>query len=178
MFQIASSEREIFWRELRREIEPRLRGYLRRIRCDDLDDIENLIWDIWADLCDREPDVNLQGDAWTLILPFVRERCAAYVRRRRHEVCFSTRELDSIVDHAPVDEADAEQDIAIRTWLLTLLSQLPERQRVAITCRIQRGLPYRLVALEIGAPEATARVYVKRGLSTLRRLAKTTDPRT
>lgn len=72
----------------------------------------------------------------------------------------------------PVDRiASREEAERVRA----LLSGLPEKQRLAVTLRIEEGLSFREVGDVIGSSEGAARVNYHHGIKKLRRLLEESD---
>ncbi len=106
---------------------------------------------------------------WLLRIAMNSARSAARRRTRRREIS-----LD-VVTEAAVDEPDAAAlagDRADAGRALTQLAQLPEKQRLAVTLRIQQGLSYAEIASLIKCSEGAARVNYHLGVKRLRELMK------
>lgn len=69
----------------------------------------------------------------------------------------------------PTDETDRELLISARAALTQALTQLPERQRVALALRYVRDLTDREIAAAMGCRRGTVNALLSRGRSTLRR---------
>lgn len=84
-----------------------------------------------------------------------------------------TLPVDDIAEPASAspgpDELAATRDL--RERVADLLTQLPERQRLAVTLRHVVELSYAEIAVVLAVPEGTARSHVSRGLTALRALA-------
>jgi RNA polymerase sigma factor (sigma-70 family) len=73
----------------------------------------------------------------------------------------------------PEELASVSED---RRRLVSALSALPERPRVAIVLRHVIGLSYGEIAEAQGCPEGTAKAQVSRGIASLRQMLGSNDP--
>jgi RNA polymerase sigma factor (sigma-70 family) len=159
--QPSASFPEGFWRDLTARYDRRIRAYARTTHCRN-DEIDELVWDVWAEAVPLEAQLRTCREPWDILLPLVRRACADTVRRIRRE-----RSLGGDVAVAPSREAD---EISLRLRMDALLRKLPKQQRKAVDFRFRWGWPYWAVAAALGIAESTARVHVARGMRTLRRL--------
>jgi RNA polymerase sigma factor (sigma-70 family) len=170
MSQRGDESREEFWRALIAVLNPRLRAYLRRMRCNE-EDIEEIVWDIWEEVANSESSGESTDDQWVVVESILRRNCARRARQWRHERPLDPDEqIQMCHDETSLDLAD------LRTWANQLLGELPPQQRLAVDLRCRWGWPYWAVAAALDAAEPTARVHVARGLHQLRTLAQVRPP--
>ena len=114
-----------------------------------------------------------RGDAsfrtWLLRIALNAARTVA----RRH---FHRREvpLEVAVD-AACDERDAASVVAINdeaARIAKMLEKLPEKQRMAVTLRVNQGLSYQEIGTVLDCTEGAARVNYHLGVKRLRELSK------
>lgn len=114
-----------------------------------------------------------RGDAsfrtWLLRIAVNAARTIGRRRSRRREVS-----LEVVAEHpaagADVHERTATQQEAARA--LTMLEQLPEKQRMTVSLRIQQGLSYAEIGRALDCTEGAARVNYHLGIKRLRELMK------
>jgi RNA polymerase sigma-70 factor (ECF subfamily) len=120
---------------------------------------------------EHEPDADQRALRWTLR---VATNVCLQLLRRQHRA----RARDQRAGAALPQATDGEQAAALAgaeevALLRRELAGLPEGVRYAIVSRHLAGLPFADIAVDLGIPEATARVHVHRGLLRLRdRLAR------
>jgi len=165
-------ERERFWDQLVSTTDRRLRGYVRRCRCDE-DVLEEIVQEVWARAVEREIEICASQGAWPTIHDIARQVCRAHVRARRHQQQIA-RHVGAV--SAPTPDSDSS-DSEARQWTAVqrAMSVLSEKQRQAVDFRYRWRWPYWAVAAAIDASEETARVHTSRGLRKLQRLLMTTD---
>ena len=76
---------------------------------------------------------------------------------------------------APGDERDAASVVALNdeaARISRLLEKLPEKQRMAVTLRVQQGLSYQEIGVALDCTEGAARVNYHLGVKRLRELLK------
>ncbi len=83
----------------------------------------------------------------------------------------------AIADHASERPFRAVEEREEAGLARRAMDQLPERMRLAVTLRVVDELEYDEVAARLGAPVATARTWVSRGLKQLRRILEVPDGR-
>jgi RNA polymerase sigma-70 factor (ECF subfamily) len=84
-----------------------------------------------------------------------------YRRTKRRGVAVPVEDADGLFTHAEDAAADAKRDVA------TLLGQLPEKQRIAITLVKLEGRSIREAAQETGHSESDIKISIHRGLKKL-----------
>jgi RNA polymerase sigma-70 factor (ECF subfamily) len=110
-----------------------------------------------------------RGDArfrtWLLSIVVNEARGALRSRGRRRESALDA--VGPIADGAAaVDEVVVVREEAARAR--TMLGSLPEKQRIAVTLRIDEGLSFREIGELIGSSEGAARVNYHHGIRRLR----------
>jgi RNA polymerase sigma factor (sigma-70 family) len=105
-------------------------------------------------------------DAWVQKIAVRRTMRALRTQKNRQTVPLA---LAMEVADLPANETDRELAIAARGALMQALTQLPERQRVALALRYVRDLTDREIADAMGCRRGTVNALLSRGRSTLRR---------
>lgn len=114
-----------------------------------------------------------RGDAsfrtWLLTIAANEARGALRKRKRRRE--------SSLDDAGPVadPETDPSEEAVMRTEAARAreaLAQLPEKQRLSVSLRVEDGLSYREIGAVIGSSEGAARVNYFHGIRRLRELMR------
>ena len=122
---------------------------------------------------ERIAELRLRPWLLTIVLNVARNEARAAGRRPAH-VALQTWAEPSHDGEGPEDHASRHDGQA---RLGDLLTELPERQRVAVVLRHVVGLPYVEMADVMGCPEGTAKSHVSRGLQRLRsRLTEEVQP--
>ncbi|MGQ0813954.1 MAG: RNA polymerase sigma factor [Gemmatimonadota bacterium] len=114
-----------------------------------------------------------RGDAsfrtWLIRIAVNAARTVGRRATRRGEV-----PLDRVSEHA-ADAGDAATLVAARddaARATVMLNQLPHKQRLAVTLRVQQGLSYREIGVVLDCTEGAARVNYHLGVKRLRELMK------
>jgi RNA polymerase sigma-70 factor, ECF subfamily len=114
-----------------------------------------------------------RGDAsfrtWLLRIALNAARTLARRQYQRREVA-----LEAAAD-VRASDASAASDVVVKDEAdraNRLLAQLPEKQRMAVTLRINQGLSYQEIGSVLGCTEGAARVNYHLGVKRLRELAK------
>lgn len=160
--------RDTFWRDLISRFNPRLRAYCRSL-CPSDDQIEELLWDIWAEAAAHEPALAAASDQWPVLHVIARRVCAMQAKVGRRE-CPLNHDVPTEAEDDSRDAVDNQR--LLRAWIDHLLDELPQQQRAAVDYRYRWNWPYWAVAAALDVEEPTARVHVTRGLRRLRTLAK------
>lgn len=167
MKTLSGLERETFWRDLIARYSHRLRAYIRRAHCDDAAD--DILWDVWQVATERESELILSTDCWSILHEIVKTVIHVWKRSERRE-----RPLEPELMR-PEEPVDNPEDVRARDelieWTLAALGDLTDKQRMAVDYRFRWNWPYRIVAAAIDASEPTTRVHVMRGLARLRLMA-------
>jgi RNA polymerase sigma-70 factor (ECF subfamily) len=89
---------------------------------------------------------------------------------------FQRREIPlDVVQETATDEADAANVVAINdeaARIRQVLERLPEKQRMAVTLRVNQGLSYQEIGQVLDCSEGAARVNYHLGVKRLRELMK------
>lgn len=116
---------------------------------------------------------SFRGDAsfrtWLMRIALNAARSIARKQVHRREV-----PLEHVLEHAS-DEPNVANTIAINDEAdraAQLLAQLPEKQRMAVTLRINQGLSYSEIGALLDCTEGAARVNYHLGVKRLRELVK------
>ena len=114
-----------------------------------------------------------RGDAtfrtWLLRIALNAARSVARRQYQRREVA-----LD-VVQETPAEERDAANVVAMRdeaARVARLLERLPEKQRMAVSLRVNQGLSYQEIGVVLDCTEGAARVNYHLGVKRLRELLK------
>ena len=114
-----------------------------------------------------------RGDAsfrtWLLRIALNAARTLARRQHHRREVA-----LEAAADVSSND-ANAASDVVLKDEAeraRRLLAQLPEKQRMAVTLRVNQGLSYQEIGSVLNCTEGAARVNYHLGVKRLRELAK------
>lgn len=114
-----------------------------------------------------------RGDAsfrtWIMRIAMNSARSVARRSTRRREVSLEVV-AESAADGTDVAIQAARHDEASRA--LALLEKLPDKQRMAVTLRVQQGLSYQEISAVIGCAEGAARVNYHLGVKRLREMMK------
>lgn len=94
--------------------------------------------------------------------------CARMVRRGEHRAQRRGRDVRAASSASLVAPSDP-QDQPERRLVLTAVDALPERERAALLLRVVSELPYEAVAQELSCPIGSAKTWVHRALTRLRR---------
>lgn len=105
-------------------------------------------------------------DAWVQKIAVRRTMRALRAQKGRATVPLALA-LD--ICELPANETDRELMISARAALTQALTQLPERQRVALALRYGRDLNDREIAAAMGCRRGTVNALLSRGRSSLRR---------
>lgn len=114
---------------------------------------------------------SFRGDASlrTWILRIALNAARTMARRRHHRREVSLDAAENVAEHKnDVANDVAMKDEAERAW--RLLKQLPEKQRMAVTLRVNQGLSYREIGSVLDCTEGAARVNYHLGVKRLREL--------
>ncbi len=106
---------------------------------------------------------------WLLRIAVNAARTVGRRQFRRREVALE------LAMEAPTSESDSAALVVLRAEAArcaTLLAQLPEKQRLAVTLRVEQGLSYQEIATILGSTEGAARVNYHLGIKRLRELTK------
>jgi RNA polymerase sigma factor (sigma-70 family) len=151
-----------------RPIEPRMMRAVWRILRDpdDADDafgqaLEN-IWRRWPKIR-RHP--NPPALIMTICVHAAYDHLRKRIRRAGHEVSNLEPERHLCTDPAPDQLAVAGET---RAMIYDAISQLPTRQRIAVSLRLLADLSYDAIAQALGCSEVTARTHTMRALHRLR----------
>ncbi len=119
----------------------------------------------------HEPDADQRALRWTMR---VTTNVCLQLLRRQHRARARDQRAGALLPQAiDGDQAAALASTEEVALLRRELADLPEGMRYAIVSRHLTGLPFADIAVDLGIPEATARVHVHRGLLRLRdRLAR------
>lgn len=156
--------RELFWADLIRRFEGRLRAYARRTRCSSGEE-EEIAWDVWQLAAQHEDLITNCQNQWPLLRGFLRQVCAERLRVWRNESATVRGAIGGL--RGPGDHA-ITRDVE---WLDGAMQSLPKQQRLAVDFRYRWSWPYWAVAAALECEEATARVHVFKGLQKLREIA-------
>jgi RNA polymerase sigma-70 factor (ECF subfamily) len=116
----------------------------------------------------------LQLRPWlvTIVLNLVRNEARASSRRPTHVALVGGGGGGGAGE--PADGAESPEEQVQRhdgqARLGRMLTELPDKQRVAVVLRHVVGLPYAELAMVMGCPEGTAKSHVARGVQRLRAL--------
>jgi RNA polymerase sigma-70 factor (ECF subfamily) len=114
-----------------------------------------------------------RGDAsfrtWIMRIAMNSARSVARRRTRRREVSLEVV-AESVDDGTDVATQAVRHDEAARA--LELLAKLPEKQRMAVTLRVQQGLSYQEIGAVLDCAEGAARVNYHLGVKRLREMMK------
>ncbi len=106
---------------------------------------------------------------WLLRIAVNSAHSAGRRSTRRREIRLDAAH-ESIADER--DEADAVVQRSEASRVAGLLEQLPEKQRLAVTLRVQQGLSYREIGQVLDCSEGAARVNYHLGVKRLKELAQ------
>lgn len=104
---------------------------------------------------------------WLLTITANEARGALRKRGRRRETALEDAEEIRSEEGGPAHEAMVKQE-AVRAR--RMLEQLPEKQRLSVTLRIEEGLSFKEIGDVIGSSEGAARVNYFHGIRRLREL--------
>lgn len=152
----------------------RLRAYARHTRCSE-DEVEEILWDVWALAADSESSFVHVSDAWPLLKALVQPVCAARVRNWRREVRADPLGSMSDLSHAGL-AAQLAMQAAWDSWWDGAWKCLGRQERLAVDFRFRWGWDYPYIAAGLEVNESTARSYVARGLARLRNYAEEFPP--
>ncbi|MEJ2215240.1 MAG: RNA polymerase sigma factor [Gemmatimonadota bacterium] len=114
-----------------------------------------------------------RGDAsfrtWLLHIALNTARSALRRRGRRHEATLTT--MPDVAGDGPDPEETTLRTLESQR-VQTLLAELPEKQRLAVTMRVYQGLSHREIAEVTGSTEGAVRVNYHLGIKRLKELVQ------
>lgn len=157
--------REVWWRELVRRYDPRMRAYARRAQFRGLE-VDEIAADVCAMAVEHEGDLRSAGEPWDVLVQDLRQVCAERMRIRRHEIAWS----DAAGPPAPTsDERDSSQFEQVWAQVERALAGLPRRQRDIMRWRYWHDWSYERIAAKLGIRAATVRWHHAEGMKELRK---------
>jgi RNA polymerase sigma-70 factor (ECF subfamily) len=112
-----------------------------------------------------------RGDAsfktWLLTIAANEAKGLLRKRSRRKETSLEVAAPVASPDKSPEETVQADQE---KKKVMSILEQLPEKQRLAVTLRIFEGMSFKEVGAAIGSSEGSARVNYHHGIRRLREM--------
>jgi RNA polymerase sigma factor (sigma-70 family) len=157
--------RQAFWKDVLQRLAPRIRAYVAKTRCSD-DEVEEITFDVIAELVEREATFVLSDDLWRFTLPILRNCCSVAVRRWRREAHGGGDSLDLLESKPPEEREDYNSHL--RIWFREALAALSPQERLAIGHHILHNRGYHDIAAAMETSEGNVRRHVSGGLKRLR----------
>jgi len=123
-------------------------------------DAEDAVQDALLAAYERSAQLRDSEKWWPWVCRIVVQRCRLMGRRaslrRRHELAFA----DLVPTH---ESARSSGSADLKTLVITLLDELPRRQREVLVLRHLQGMTFEEVAVALELAPETARVHAQRG---------------
>jgi RNA polymerase sigma-70 factor (ECF subfamily) len=139
---------------------------LLRSEADAEDTVQETVIDLWQ----RRNELEHVRDLRAYAMQSLKNRCISFLRKS-HDIATDRIELfDSVDDDAIREEVALTEERAAR--LDTMMAQLPERQREAVTMRYIEGVSHEEMQRRLGMSSTNVYATLSRAMSTLKSMIK------
>lgn len=133
-------------------------------------DAEDTVQDTVIDLWQRRNELQHVRDLRAYAMQSLKNRCISFLRKSRDIATDRIEFLDTIDDDAIREEVALTEERAAR--LDTMMDQLPERQREAVTMRYIEGVSHEEMQRRLGMSSTNVYATLSRAMSTLKSMIK------
>ena len=139
---------------------------LLRSEADAEDTVQETVIDLWQ----RRNELQHVRDLRAYAMQSLKNRCISFLRKSRDIATDRIELLDSVDDDAIREEVALTEERAAR--LDTMMAQLPERQREAVTMRYIEGVSHEEMQRRLGMSSTNVYATLSRAMSTLKSMIK------
>lgn len=139
---------------------------LLRSEADAEDTVQETVIDLWQ----RRNELEHVRDLRAYAMQSLKNRCISFLRKSRDIATDRIELLDTVDDDAIREEVALTEERAAR--LDTIMSQLPERQREAVTMRYIEGVSHEEMQRRLGMSSTNVYATLSRAMSALKSMIK------
>ena len=139
---------------------------LLRSEADAEDTVQETVIDLWQ----RRNELEHVRDLRAYAMQSLKNRCISFLRKSRDIATDRIELLDTVDDDAIREEVALTEERAAR--LDTMMAQLPERQREAVTMRYIEGVSHEEMQRRLGMSSTNVYATLSRAMSTLKSMIK------
>ncbi len=139
---------------------------LLRSEADAEDTVQETVIDLWQ----RRNELEHVRDLRAYAMQSLKNRCISFLRKSRDIATDRIELLDAVDDDAIREEVALTEERAAR--LDTMMAQLPERQREAVTMRYIEGVSHEEMQRRLGMSSTNVYATLSRAMSTLKSMIK------
>ena len=139
---------------------------LLRSEADAEDAVQEAIIDLWQ----RRNELDHVRDLRAYAMQSLKNRCISFLRKSRDIATDKIELLDAVDDEAIREEVALTEERAAR--LDTMMAQLPERQREAVTMRYIEGVSHEEMQRRLGMTSTNVYATLSRAMNTLKSMIK------
>lgn len=139
---------------------------LLRSEADAEDTVQETVIDLWQ----RRNELQHVRDLRAYAMQSLKNRCISFLRKSRDIATDRIELLDAVDDDAIREEVALTEERAAR--LDTMMAQLPERQREAVTMRYIEGVSHEEMQRRLGMSSTNVYATLSRAMSTLKSMIK------
>ena len=133
-------------------------------------DAEDTVQETVIDLWQRRNELEHVRDLRAYAMQSLKNRCISFLRKSRDIATDRIEFLDAVDDDAIREEVALTEERAAR--LDTMMAQLPERQREAVTMRYIEGVSHEEMQRRLGMSSTNVYATLSRAMSTLKSMIK------
>jgi RNA polymerase sigma-70 factor (ECF subfamily) len=133
-------------------------------------DAEDTVQETVIDLWQRRNELEHVRDLRAYAMQSLKNRCISFLRKSRDIATDRIELLDAVDDDAIREEVALTEERAAR--LDTMMAQLPERQREAVTMRYIEGVSHEEMQRRLGMSSTNVYATLSRAMSTLKSMIK------
>lgn len=139
---------------------------LLRSEADAEDTVQETVIDLWQ----RRDEMEHVRDLRAYAMQSLKNRCISFLRKSRDIATDRIELFDAVDDDAIREEVALTEERAAR--LDTMMAQLPERQREAVTMRYIEGVSHEEMQRRLGMSSTNVYATLSRAMSTLKSMIK------
>jgi len=139
---------------------------LLRSEADAEDTVQETVIDLWQ----RRNELQHVRDLRAYAMQSLKNRCISFLRKSRDIATDRIELLDTVDDDAIREEVALTEERAAR--LDTMMAQLPERQREAVTMRYIEGVSHEEMQRRLGMSSTNVYATLSRAMSALKSMIK------
>ena len=139
---------------------------LLRSEADAEDTVQETVIDLWQ----RRNELDHVRDLRAYAMQSLKNRCISFLRKSRDIATDRIELFDSVDDDAIREEVALTEERAAR--LDTMMAQLPERQREAVTMRYIEGVSHEEMQRRLGMTSTNVYATLSRAMNTLKSMIK------
>lgn len=133
-------------------------------------DAEDAVQETVIDLWQRRNEMEHVRDLRAYAMQSLKNRCISFLRKSRDIATDRIELFDAVDDDAIREEVALTEERAAR--LDTMMAQLPERQREAVTMRYIEGVSHEEMQRRLGMSSTNVYATLSRAMSTLKSMIK------